>query len=76
MIKILEKIMLSDKDYEYLTKGIALGVGIGVLVGSIIGNITLAFAAGGVVGILSAFAYSIYKRKKSREQKDESKYIV
>ena len=30
MIKFLEKIILSDKDYEYLTKGIAIGVGTGV----------------------------------------------
>lgn len=59
---MLEKIILSDKDYEYLTKGIAAGVGVGVLVGSIIGNVTLTFAAGGVLGILISLAYSIYKK--------------
>lgn len=64
MVKFLEKMILSDKDYEYLTKGIAIGVGTGVLVGAIIGNITLTFAAGGVIGILSAFIYSIYKRNR------------
>lgn len=76
MVKILEKIILSDKDYEYLTKGIAIGVGLGVLIGAFVGNITLTFAAGGVAGILSAFIYSIYKRKKCSEQKDENKYII
>ena len=30
---MIEKIILSDQDYEYLTKGIAIGVGIGTLVG-------------------------------------------
>lgn len=65
MIKIFEKIMLSDKDYEYLTKGIALGVGIGVVIGAIIGNVVLSFSAGGVLGIISAFVYSFYKRIKS-----------
>ena len=64
MVKFLEKMILSDKDYEYLTKGIAIWVGTGVLVGAIIGNITITFAAGGVIGILSAFIYSIYKRNR------------
>lgn len=64
MVKFLEKMILSDEDYEYLTKGIAIGVGTGVLIGAIVGNVTLTFAAGGVIGILSAFVYSIYKRKK------------
>lgn len=64
MVKFLEKMILSDKDYEYLTKGIAIGVGTGVLIGTIVGNVTLTFAAGGVIGILSAFIYSIYKRRR------------
>ena len=64
MVKFLEKMILSDKDYEYLTKGIAIGVGTGVLIGTIVGNETLTFAAGGVIGILSAFIYSIYKRRR------------
>ena len=38
---MLEKLALSDDDYEYLTKGIAAGVGIGILVGPFIGNIIL-----------------------------------
>ena len=64
---MLEKLILSDKDYEYLTKGIAIGVGIGIIVGIIAENITLCFAAGGVIGIISAFIYSYYKKSKTRE---------
>lgn len=67
MVKFLEKIILSDKDYEYLTKGIAIGVGTGILVGAVAGNITLTFAAGGVIGILSSLIYSAYKKIKINE---------
>ena len=31
--------MLSDKDYEYLTKGIASGVGIGTIIGMLLQDI-------------------------------------
>ncbi len=65
---MLDKIILSDKDYEYLTKGIAMGVGIGVLIGPIVGNIQLTFAAGGVIGIISAFGYSYYKKVKRHKK--------
>lgn len=64
---MLEKIILSDKDYEYLTKGIAMGVGLGIVIGIIIGNITLSFAAGGVIGIIGAFIYSCYKKMKVKK---------
>ena len=63
---MLDKLVLSDKDYEYLTKGIAGGVGLGVLVGLIVGNITLTFAAGGVIGIIMAIVYSYYKKWKKQ----------
>ena len=55
---MLEKLILSDKDYDYLTKGIAIGVILGVIVGTIIENIVLGFSAGGVFGIIIAFIYS------------------
>ena len=48
---MVEKIMLSDKDYEYLTKGIASGVGIGTIIGMLLQDIILGFAAGGVIGL-------------------------
>ena len=54
--------MLSEKDYEYLTKGIALGVGIGVIAGMIFNDITLFFALGGVTGIVIAIIYSLIKK--------------
>ena len=64
---MLEKLILSDKDYEYLTKGIAIGVGIGIIIGIIAENVTLCFAGGGVIGIISAFIYSYYKKYKIKE---------
>lgn len=64
MKKFLEKIILSEKDYEYLTKGIAAGVGIGIIVGVITEEIVLFFALGGVTGILAASIISIIKKSK------------
>lgn len=61
---MLDKLILSDKDYEYLTKGIAIGVGIGIVIGILVENVSLCFAAGGVIGIISAFGYSYYKKYK------------
>ena len=38
---MLEKIILSDQEFEYLTKGIAFGVGIGTLIGLLLENVLL-----------------------------------
>lgn len=65
---MLDKLVLSDKDYEYLTKGIAGGVGIGILLGVIVGNITLTFAAGGVIGTILAVIYLYYKKSKKQNE--------
>lgn len=65
---MVDKIILSDKDYEYLTRGIASGVGIGTVVGLILENIVLGFAAGGVVGIILSFIYSYYKKVRSSKK--------
>ena len=43
--------MFSEKDYEYLTKGIAFRGWDRILVGSIIRKYNITFAAGGVMGI-------------------------
>ena len=51
------KFMLSEEDYEYLTKGIAIGVGIGIFVGAFFENIIFTFAAGGVIGMISGLIY-------------------
>lgn len=64
---MIGKIMLSDKDYEYLTKGIAIGIGAGTIIGMIVKNITLGFAAGGVVGIIVSSIYSYHKKSKKNK---------
>ena len=63
---MVEKIMLSDKEYEYLTKGIAIGVGI--VSGMVLEDIVLGFSAGGVIGIIVSFVYSYYKRLKKHKK--------
>lgn len=65
---MLNKLMLSDKDYEYLTKGIAMGVGLGMLVGVMVDEIILFFALGGVIGILRALIYSMTKNHKKKKE--------
>ncbi len=59
---MIEKIILSDQDYEYLTKGIAGGVGIGTLLGLLLENVIFGFALGGVIGIILSLIYSGYKK--------------
>lgn len=59
---MIEKIILSDQDYEYLTKGIASGIGIGTLVGLLLENVILGFDSGGVIGIILSLIYSYYKK--------------
>lgn len=55
---MLEKISLSDREYEMVTKGIAIGVGSGILLGAIVGKITLFFALGGVCGVIFSLIYA------------------
>lgn len=66
----MEKLILSDEDYDYLAKGIALGAGIGILLGFFIDNIILTFSAGSVIGIISALGYSFYKKLKRRQRQN------
>lgn len=61
---MIEKLSLSDKDFEYVTKGIAFGVAGGIIVGAIVGNVSLIFSFGGVIGIISGLSYSTYKKIK------------
>lgn len=63
-----KKLILSEKDYEYLTKGLAVGVGIGIIVGSIAENILLFFALGGVLGIIGATVFSTIKKFKIKHK--------
>lgn len=64
---MLEKIMLTDKEYENLAKGIAIGVGIGTIVGTILDNAVFFFAAGGVAGIIGSLIYSKIKEHQTKE---------
>lgn len=61
---LLEKLILSEQDYDYLAKGIALGAGIGILLGVFIEDIVLAFSACTVIGIVFSLGYSLYKKIK------------
>lgn len=72
---MVDKIILSDEEYEYLTRGIASGVGIGTIVGLLLENIVLGFAAGGVVGIILSFIYSYYKKVKNSKKINYWNYI-
>jgi len=65
--KMLEKFSLSEKEYENVAKGIAGGVGIGTLIGLIIGNVTLWFAIGGVLGIISSLIYSFFEKHTNKD---------
>ncbi len=60
------KLVLSEKDYEYLAKGIASGVGIGTTIGAIAGDVILFFSIGGVVGIIVATILSVLDRFKQK----------
>ncbi|EGT3616041.1 hypothetical protein FHH43_07320 [Clostridium perfringens] len=66
---MLEKIMLSDKECEYITKSIACGVGIGLALGAIMNNPQFGFALGGVIGIVASMIYTLVKRNKSKTDK-------
>lgn len=63
---MLEKLILSDEDYDYLAKGIVIGAGIGILLGLFIDNIILTFSGGSVVGIILSLGYSFYRKSKSK----------
>lgn len=61
---MLEKLFLSERDYDYLAKSIILGVLIGIFIGIFIDNIILAFSACTAIGIFFSFLYSLYKKFK------------
>ena len=61
---MLEKLILSDEDYDHLAKGIALGAGIGILLGIFINDVILAFSACTIVGIVFSLGHSLYKKFK------------
>ena len=65
--------LLNEKDYEYLSKGIAIGVGIGIILGAITGEIILFFSLGGVLGIIGGAVISIIKKIKIDKDKRNKK---
>lgn len=62
---MLEKISLTDRQYENLAKGLAFGVGAGIILGAIVGNVALGFAAGGVIGIIGSLCYSYFTKARN-----------
>lgn len=64
---MLEKISVTEKQWDNLAKGIAVGTGLGIVIGAIVGQIVLLFSAGGVIGIIVSLIYSwINDRKKNK----------
>ena len=63
-----KKLILSEKDYEYLTKGLASGVGLGIIIGSLAGDVLFFFALGGVLGIICATIFSTIKKFKIKHK--------
>lgn len=61
---MIEKIILTDKEYENLAKGLAIGVSIGTIVGAIINLAAFCFTLGGVIGIIGSVIYSRINKKK------------
>lgn len=62
--EVLKKLILSEKDYEYLTKGLSSGVVLGIIVGALVEGILFFFALGGILGIIGAGIFSFYRKFK------------
>lgn len=62
---MLEKIKITEDDYECLAKAIAIGAGIGILIGIFTRNIIFTFALGAVTGILVSSTCSFFKKCKN-----------
>lgn len=62
------KIVLSENEYGYLTKGLISGVCFGIIIGSILGDIIFFFSVGAFIGIVSSIIFSIARRFKSKTE--------
>lgn len=69
---MLDKMILSDKECEHLTKSIAGGVGLGLALGAIINNPQLFFALGGVVGIIFSLIHMLVSRSREHKLSSET----
>lgn len=65
----MDKIILSDKDLDYLAKGLAIGAGIGIFLGIFIDNIILSFSGCSIIGIIISLIYSKYESIKVKNKK-------
>lgn len=65
-----DKLILKEKDYERLTKGIAFGVGIGIVIGAMVGEVALFFSLGGVMGIVITSIYIGVDNRKNKSEKE------
>ena len=65
---MLKKLILSEKDYKYLTKGLSSGVILGVIIGTIVENVLFFFALGGSLGIIGTIIFSIYNKVKIHDK--------
>lgn len=63
---MLDKIFLSDKEYEIISKGIVFGVLLGTLIGMLYGEIILFFSLGGVLGIIFTTIHTLIKRNNKK----------
>lgn len=61
---LLEKLFLSEEDYDHLAKSIILGTGIGILIliGIFIDNIILSFSACTAIAISFSLLRLLYKK--------------
>ena len=63
----MEKLILSEEDYDYLAKGIILGTIMGIIVGVFINDIILAFSIFTTLGLTLSILWAIYKKFKSKK---------
>ena len=61
-VLLLEKLFLSEEDYDHLAKSIILGTGIGILIGIFIDNIILSFSACTAIAISFSLLRLLYKK--------------
>lgn len=66
MVK-LNKLIISDSQYDDIAKGIAFGSGIGILIGLLFNNILFMFSLGSVIGIIISLIYSTTKKNNYKK---------
>ncbi len=67
---MVEKLILSEEDYDYLAKGIILGTILGILIGIFINNIVFGFSICTTIGLTLSILWSIYRKFKPKKGTD------